>query len=123
MPVIDGLPVPEPLRQIPPRAPRPDPAEHSVDHQPVIIPPVPLPRMTRQQRLQLHPLRITEIMPLQPVIIHGAIQAEMTRPRRWGGFRVVPTRVEFWQESPDGLHDRIRYRRGDGGWISERLSP
>jgi hypothetical protein len=37
----------------------------------VIIPPVPLPRMTRQQRLQLHPLRITEIMPLQPVITHA----------------------------------------------------
>ena len=47
MPVIDGLPVPEPLRQIPPRAPRPGPEEDPVDHQPVIIPPVPLPRMRR----------------------------------------------------------------------------
>jgi pyridoxamine 5'-phosphate oxidase len=45
------------------------------------------------------------------------------RPRRWGGFRVLPSRVEFWQESPDGLHDRFRYRRGSGGWIIERLSP
>ena len=34
------------------------------------------------------------------------------RPRRWSGFRVLPSRVEFWQESPDGLHDRIRYRPG-----------
>jgi pyridoxamine 5'-phosphate oxidase len=49
--------------------------------------------------------------------------ANVPRPRRWGGFRVVPSRVEFWQESPDGLHDRIRYRRGSGGWIMERLSP
>ena len=49
--------------------------------------------------------------------------ADVPRPRRWGGFRVLPTRVEFWQESPDGLHDRIRYRRGTGGWIIERLSP
>ena len=36
--------------------------------------------------------------------------AGVPRPRRWGGFRVLPSRVEFWQESPDGLHDRIRYR-------------
>ena len=49
--------------------------------------------------------------------------ADVPRPRRWGGFRVLPTRVEFWQESPDGLHDRIRYRRANGGWIIERLSP
>ena len=49
--------------------------------------------------------------------------AGVPRPRRWGGFRVLPARVEFWQESPDGLHDRIRYRREGGGWIIERLSP
>jgi pyridoxamine 5'-phosphate oxidase len=49
--------------------------------------------------------------------------AGVPRPRRWGGFRVLPSRVEFWQESPDGLHDRIRYRRGGSGWIMERLSP
>jgi pyridoxamine 5'-phosphate oxidase len=37
---------------------------------------------------------------------------------------VLPSRVEFWQESPDGLHDRIRYRRQAGSdWIIERLSP
>jgi pyridoxamine 5'-phosphate oxidase len=51
---------------------------------------------------------------------HGA---DVPRPRRWGGFRLLPSRVEFWQESPDGLHDRIRYRRGGSGWIMERLSP
>ncbi|MGA9834579.1 MAG: pyridoxamine 5'-phosphate oxidase [Trebonia sp.] len=49
--------------------------------------------------------------------------AGVPRPQRWGGFRVLPSRVEFWQESPDGLHDRIRYRRADSGWIIERLSP
>jgi len=50
-------------------------------------------------------------------------EAGVPRPRRWGGFRVLPASVEFWQESPDGLHDRIRYRRGGGGWTVERLSP
>jgi pyridoxamine 5'-phosphate oxidase len=49
--------------------------------------------------------------------------AGVPRPRRWGGFRVLPARVEFWQESPDGLHDRIHYRREGGGWVIERLSP
>ncbi len=49
--------------------------------------------------------------------------ADLPRPPRWGGFRVLPSRVEFWQESPDGLHDRIRYRQEGGGWITERLSP
>jgi pyridoxamine 5'-phosphate oxidase len=49
--------------------------------------------------------------------------ADVPRPQRWGGFRVLPTRVEFWQESPDGLHDRIRYRREGGGWMTQRLSP
>jgi pyridoxamine 5'-phosphate oxidase len=49
--------------------------------------------------------------------------ADVPRPQRWGGFRMLPSRLEFWQESPDGLHDRIRYRREGGGWIIERLSP
>jgi pyridoxamine 5'-phosphate oxidase len=49
--------------------------------------------------------------------------ADVPRPRRWGGFRVLPASVEFWQESPDGLHDRIRYRREGAGWTIERLSP
>jgi pyridoxamine 5'-phosphate oxidase len=47
----------------------------------------------------------------------------LPRPPRWGGFRLVPSRVEFWQESPDGLHDRIRYRSRGTGWTTERLSP
>jgi pyridoxamine 5'-phosphate oxidase len=49
--------------------------------------------------------------------------ADVPRPQRWGGFRVLPSSVEFWQESPDGLHDRIRYRREGGGWMTQRLSP
>jgi len=49
--------------------------------------------------------------------------ADIPRPQRWGGFRLLPSRVEFWQESPDNLHDRVRYRREGSGWIIERLSP
>ena len=76
--VHQPLPVPEPLRQIPPRVARTGPVEDPVNHQPVIIPPVPLPRMPGQQRLQPRPLIIRQVMPLQPVLIHPAIQAETT---------------------------------------------
>jgi hypothetical protein len=75
MPAVDGLPVPEPLRQIPTRHPA-GPEQDPVEHQPVIIPPVPLPRMSWQQRLEPRPLRVTQVMPPQPVIIHGTTQAE-----------------------------------------------
>ena len=54
---------------------------------------------------------------------HHPDGTDIPRPQRWGGFRVLPSRVEFWQESPDGLHDRIRYRREGDSWTIERLSP
>jgi len=45
------------------------------------------------------------------------------RPEHWGGYRVVPTVIEFWQGRPSRLHDRLRYTRSEGGWLIERLSP
>ena len=46
------------------------------------------------------------------------------RPRHWGGYRIVPDQVEFWQEGENRLHDRLRYRRDHaGGWVLERLAP
>ena len=44
-------------------------------------------------------------------------------PPHWGGYRVRPDRVEFWQGRADRLHDRLRYVRVDDGWRVERLSP
>jgi pyridoxamine 5'-phosphate oxidase len=62
-------------------------------------------------------------MQVQDMLRRNPGGAGVPRPQRWGGFRVVPSHVEFWQESPDGLHDRIRYRRDGDGWMTERLSP
>lgn len=45
------------------------------------------------------------------------------RPPFWGGFRIRPRTVEFWQEAPDRMHDRFRYERADGEWRIVRLWP
>lgn len=46
------------------------------------------------------------------------------RPPNWGGYRVLPTAIEFWQGRPSRLHDRILFtRQPDGTWKKERLSP
>lgn len=49
---------------------------------------------------------------------------DVPRPPHWGGLRVLPETVEFWQGRGNRMHDRLRYRREDGGaWVVERLAP
>jgi pyridoxamine 5'-phosphate oxidase len=45
------------------------------------------------------------------------------RPPHWGGYRLVPDAWEFWQGRKSRLHDRLRYRGSEGGWVRERLAP
>ncbi len=49
---------------------------------------------------------------------------EVPRPPHWGGYRVTPAVIEFWQGRPSRMHDRLRYERTlSGGWERTRLSP
>jgi pyridoxamine 5'-phosphate oxidase len=48
---------------------------------------------------------------------------EVPAPPDWGGYRLRPDVVEFWQGRHDRLHDRLRHRRVDGDWVIERLAP
>jgi pyridoxamine 5'-phosphate oxidase len=49
--------------------------------------------------------------------------AEVPPPEEWGGYRVEPRAVEFWQGRPGRMHDRLLYRRTASGWTTHRLAP
>jgi pyridoxamine 5'-phosphate oxidase len=71
----------------------------------------------------------------RPLASRAALEAAVTdierrfqgegvaRPAYWTGYRVVPSLMEFWEERPHRLHDRIVYRRAGDGWTRERLYP
>ena len=50
-------------------------------------------------------------------------EASIPRPAHWGGYRLVPDRVEFWQGRPNRMHDRLEFTRVGSGWSAQRLAP
>jgi pyridoxamine 5'-phosphate oxidase len=58
-------------------------------------------------------------------VVEQFADADIPLPPFWGGYRVVPDEIEFWQHRDDRLHDRVVYERGEGvaGWRIQRLQP
>lgn len=53
----------------------------------------------------------------------GSDRERVPRPPFWGGFRIVPDLIEFWQGQPNRLHDRLCYQRFQAEWVLKRLAP
>jgi len=99
----------------------------------------PLPRTESETYFRTRPLgsrlgawasRQTTVIPGREALDRAFAAAEAEHgddpplPPWWGGYLLVPERLEFWQNRPDRLHDRFRYtREADGAWIVERLAP
>lgn len=83
----------------------------------------------RGAKIAAHASRQSEVTPLEELQArYDELKAEfgesqIPRPANWGGWRLRPDRVEFWQGQPDRFHDRIRYRLENGAWLRERLAP
>ncbi|WKB52432.1 pyridoxamine 5'-phosphate oxidase [Eleftheria terrae] len=71
----------------------------------------------------------SQVIPSRAVLVANAAKysaqfaLQPPRPPHWGGFRLVPDTWEFWQGRKSRLHDRLRYRLEDSGWVKERLAP
>ena len=71
----------------------------------------------------------SEVIPSRAVLESRLAEAdarfpgEVPPPETWGGYLVTPDLFEFWQGRTNRLHDRLRYRKDDSGWIVERVAP
>jgi pyridoxamine 5'-phosphate oxidase len=72
---------------------------------------------------QSQPLESRELLEREVERIRQEHPDTVPRPAHWGGLRLVPDMVEFWQGRPDRLHDRLRFRHTVGEWVVERLAP
>jgi pyridoxamine 5'-phosphate oxidase len=75
-------------------------------------------------RAGAHASRQSEVLESRAELVRRVAEVDpAARPEWWGGFRLVPDAWEFWQHRESRLHDRFRYRRENGAWVIERLSP
>lgn len=71
----------------------------------------------------------SQVIPNRDILVSQLKDAEsrfsddVPPPPEWGGYLLVPERIEFWQGRTNRLHDRLRYRREGPNWIIERLAP
>lgn len=73
---------------------------------------------------QSQPIANREAMEVNYAEAEKQFGAHPPRPKQWGGYRLVPDRIEFWQGRPSRFHDRILYiRQEDGRWQRQRLQP
>ena len=72
---------------------------------------------------QSQPIASRAVLDAREADAQARFGSDPPRPPHWGGFRLVPTRVELWQGRPSRLHDRLVYTRGPSGWTIGRLAP
>ena len=72
---------------------------------------------------QSEPLASREDLEARVEQLRAGLGDDPPPPPFWGGLRLAPDSLEFWQHRADRLHDRLRYTRSSGGWILERLAP
>lgn len=84
----------------------------------------------RQNQIGAWASRQSTVIPNRGVLDHAITElnqkfkdAPVPRPPHWGGYRLSPFEIEFWQERPHRLHDRMVFRKDSAGWVQNRLSP
>ena len=84
----------------------------------------------RESQIGAWASRQSAVIASREVLEHAVTEMEarfaggaVPRPPHWGGFRLDPFEIEFWQERPHRLHDRMVFRRDGQGWTQSRLSP
>ena len=73
---------------------------------------------------QSQPIQSRETLTIKQAELENKfLSKEITRPPHWGGYRLTPFTLEFWQGRPSRLHDRIKYELQNGEWMISRLAP
>lgn len=84
----------------------------------------------RESQLGAWASRQSEVLSSRQELLHRVDEfdkqfagQDVPRPEHWGGYRVIPERIEFWTGHPSRLNHRERYRLQDGEWVKELLNP